>query len=120
MYKIKSIIRQIRKLVRWIPIIWRDRDWDYYFIYEILKQKLIDQEEYIRKDGIHLYNQEDASSIKKAIEMIEIVQTEYHIDKYLTEKEWTKGGLDKSVKDHDNAKEELFKYLSDNIEKWWD
>ena len=121
MYKIKSIVRQIRKLLRWIPIIWKDRDWDYYFIYEILKQKLIDQEEYIRKDGIHLYNQEDASSIKKAIEMIEVVQMEYHIDKYLSEaKTWDTEGMEKSTSDHDKAKQELFQYLSDNIEKWWD
>ena len=41
MYKIKNKIRQIRKVLRWIPILWRDRDWDYYFVYEILKQKLI-------------------------------------------------------------------------------
>ena len=121
MYKIKNKIRQIRKILRWIPILWRDRDWDYYFVYEILKQKLIDTEAYIRKDGLHVFNEHDADSIKTAIEMIEKVQTEYHLDKYLSEAtEWTKEGISKSTKDHDKARKELFNYLNNNIEKWWD
>ena len=121
MYRIKNKIRQFRKLIRWIPIIWRDRDWDYYFVYEILKQKLVDTEKYIRKDGLHVFNEHDADSIKTAIEMIEKVQTEYHLDKYLSEAtEWTTEGMDKATKDHDKARRELFKHLNNNIEKWWD
>ena len=73
MYKIKLKIKQLRKLIRWIPIIWRDRDWDYYFVYEILKQKLIDTEKYIRKDCLHVFNEHDSDSIKTSIEMIENV-----------------------------------------------
>ena len=121
MYKIKTKIRQIRKLLRWIPILWNDRDWDYYFVYEILKQKLVDTEKYIRRDGIHYYNNVDADSILKAIELVEKVQTEYHLDKYLSEATaWEDDKLMKAVQDHDKAREDLFKYLSDNIEKWWD
>jgi hypothetical protein len=121
MYRIKQKIKQLRKLIRWIPIIWRDRDWDYYFVYEILKQKLIDTEKYIRRDGVHFYNNRDADDILKAINLIEKVQTEYHLDKYLSEAtEWTTEGIDKAAKDHDKARRELFKHLSNNIEKWWD
>jgi len=121
MYKIKQTIKQLRKLIRWIPVIWKDRDWDYYFVYEILKQKLIDTENYIRKDGVHMFNNEDADSILKAIELINKVQTEYHLDKYLSEAtEWTTEGMNKAAKDHNKARRELFKHLNNNIEKWWD
>ena len=120
MYKIKNKIKQIRRLIKWIPIIWNDRDWDYYYIYEMLRQKLVSTEKYIREEGIHIYNKEDASSIKKAIELLEKVQYEYYIDQYLSTKNWTDEGLIKSAKDHDKARQELFQYLSDNIEKWWD
>ncbi len=121
MYKIKQKIKQLRKLIRWIPIIWRDRDWDYYFIYEILKQKLIDTEDHTRSEGFHIYNNLEADDIQKAIDMIEKVQTEYHLNKYLSEaKEWTTEGMDKATKDHEQARQELFQYLNDNIEKWWD
>jgi len=121
MYKIKLKIMQLRKIIRWIPILWRDRDWDYYFVYEILKQKLIDTEKYIRKDGLHVFNEHDADSIQKAIDMIGKVQTEYFLDKYLSEaKSWDAEGIEKATKDHDNARKELFDYLNNNIEKWWD
>jgi len=52
--------------------------------------------------------------------MIEIVQHEYHLDKYLSDPNWDRDGLTKSIEDHDKARQELFQYLSDNIEKWWD
>ena len=70
MYKVKQLLGRIRNLIRWTPIIWKDRDWDYYFIYEILKHKLIFTEEFIREKGIHMFNTEDADSILKAIDLI--------------------------------------------------
>jgi hypothetical protein len=121
MWKIKEYIKKIKNLIRWAPIIWNDRDWDYYFIYEILKQKLINVEKFTRRDGVHFYNNRDADDILKAIDLINKVQTEYHLDKYLSEAtEWTTEGMNKSTKDHDKARQELFRYLSNNIEKWWD
>jgi hypothetical protein len=121
MYKIKNKIKQIRKVLRWIPILWRDRDWDYYFIYEILKQKLKHVEQYTSKYGSHVNSDIDVENLRTAIEMIEKVQTEYHLDKYLSEAtEWTTEGMNKATKDHNKAKQELFKYLNNNIEKWWD
>ena len=121
MYRIKQKIKQLRKLIRWIPILWNDRDWDYYFVYEILKQKLIDTEKHIREDGVHMFNNKDADSILKAIDMIEKVQNEYHFDKYMSENpEWTNVGMEEAIAAHDKAKRELFKYLNNNIEKWWD
>jgi hypothetical protein len=121
MYKIKQFIRNIKRVLHWLPIIWNDRDWDYYYIYEILKQKLIATEEYIRKDGIHIYNKADADSIRKAIRLIEVVQHEHFIDTYLSEGDWYNDeGMRKAIEDQDKARQELFEYLNNNIEKWWD
>lgn len=121
MYKIKLFIRNIKRVLRWLPIIWNDRDWDYYYIYEMLKQKLIRVEEYIRKEGVHIYNGEDAASIRKAIEMIDKVQNEYYLDKFLSESQnWDDEGMRKAMEDQDKARQELFEYLNNNIEKWWD
>jgi len=120
MYRIKNKIKQVRNVLRWIPIIWRDRDWDYYFIYEILKQKLKHVEQHTAKHGHYFNSEGDAESLRIAIEMIEKVQHEYHIDKYLSGGEWDHNGMVQSMEDHDKARQELFQYLSDNIEKWWD
>jgi hypothetical protein len=121
MYKIKIFIRNIKRVIHWLPIIWNDRDWDYYHVYEILKQKLICTEKHIRENGLHVYHKVDADEIKEAIRMIEVVQHEYFLDKYLSESSnWENEGMLKSIEEHDVAREKLFQYLSDNIEKWWD
>jgi hypothetical protein len=120
--KIQNKIYSIKKLWRWIPIIYKDRDWDYWYIYEILKYKLEDMENYIRKDGIHVYNEHDADKIKTALKLLDRIQSEYYIQEYydtvadkfcMTE---VRKALDKQQK----AQRIFFKFLDHNIQKWWD
>ena len=37
---LNNIIQGIKNLLYWFPIIWKDRNFDEHFIYEILKHKL--------------------------------------------------------------------------------
>jgi hypothetical protein len=121
MYKIKQFFKRISNLYRWFPIIWNDRDWDYYFIYEILKQKLKHVEQHTIKYSHHINAGTEAKSIRTAIELIDKVQNEYYLDKYLSgATKWNKKEIDKAVEDHDTLKQELFQHLNNNIEKWWD
>lgn len=117
-YKIKRFILGIKKLISWIPIIWKDRDWDHFFIYEILKQKLIQQSKHLGQ-----YNERDVERINLCISLINKVQNEYYIDQYLesaeAEKEWTTDGITKAVAKHDKAKRVLFSVLHNYIETWW-
>ena len=36
----KKIWNRIKNIIRWIPVLWNDRDWDYHYTFEILKTKL--------------------------------------------------------------------------------
>ena len=36
----KDIKQGFKNLWKWLPVIWKDRDWDTHFIYELLKKKL--------------------------------------------------------------------------------
>jgi len=40
MYKIKRFVNKIKKVFYWLPYIWKDEDWDYAYIYELLYAKL--------------------------------------------------------------------------------
>ena len=40
-YPIMTFVLGIKNLFRWHPIIWKDRDWDHYFIEHMLYHKLI-------------------------------------------------------------------------------
>jgi hypothetical protein len=46
-YYHKDFVRGIKNLFRWLPTIWKDRDWDSYYIYEIIRVKLEHQAKYI-------------------------------------------------------------------------
>jgi hypothetical protein len=36
----RNIVHSIQQLFYWLPIIWKDRDWDYHYIFVILRHKL--------------------------------------------------------------------------------
>jgi len=54
---LESFIEGLRSLWHWLPIIWRDRDWDWHFLLAILRHKLrrssryFDSDETMAEDG---------------------------------------------------------------------
>jgi hypothetical protein len=114
--KIRRISKRIRTIIKWIPILWYDEDWDFYYIYNILQKKL----EFIEKDMLksHLENNNlYADKIRTAIRLIEIVKEEKYLDEVLIEDslyDWNK-----VIEKHKKAKKVLFNYLNHNIESWW-
>ena len=81
-YKIKQFFRNIRNLIRWFPIIWKDRDWDDHFIFEILKFKLKNQAEYIGYHDRHTTAKRDAEIMMLCVRLIEKVQDEWYGREY--------------------------------------
>ena len=67
----RNIKKGIGNLISWFPIVWNDRDWDYYFIYDLLHFKLSRMEKYIRKYGHSVDNKKDADSIKECVIILE-------------------------------------------------
>jgi hypothetical protein len=121
-HKIRSTICSIKKLWRWIPIIWDDRDWDYWYILEILKQKLIDTEVRIRDNSNHVNSDIDASKIRTAIRLIERVQEDYYIQEYYdtVADQFSMTEVKKAISKQAKAQRILFKFLDYNIQNWWD
>lgn len=65
-------------LKRWFPIIWKDRDWDDYYIWVILEKKLRNQAKYIAEKGRHLDASIDSQRIMTCVRLIEKVRDEYY------------------------------------------
>jgi hypothetical protein len=82
MYKIKQFFRNIKNLIRWFPIIWKDRDWDDHFIFEILKFKLKNQAKYIGYHDRHVSAKRDAEIMILCVRLIEKIQDEYYACEY--------------------------------------
>ena len=112
--------KRIKNIIRWIPVLWKDKDWDYWHIFEILKTKLKFQSEYFHKYGYHVSSEREAQKMKLCARLIDKIQNEYYLDEQLMRKDEI---TDKDIKDaihrHDKAKKLLFSILENNIEKWW-
>jgi len=69
----------IKNLIRWFPVIWKDRNWDHYFIYVTLRHKLHLTEQHIRNHNCHTTAQQDADNIKTCVLLLDrLIADEYH------------------------------------------
>ena len=120
MWRIKNFFKSVNNLIRWFPIIWKDRDWDHYFIFEILKHKLIFMSKSICENSNHVSAEYDADRMMLCVRLIEKVQNESYMDELINDDEITIEKIWRGVKKHDKARKLLFKILEQNIERWWD
>lgn len=82
-YYHRDLKNGIENLIRWFPTIWKDRDWDDYFIWEILKFKLKNQAKYIGNNDRHVSAKRDAEIMVLCVNLIEKIQNEYYSGEYM-------------------------------------
>lgn len=137
----------ILNLIDWAPIIWKDRDYDHSFLFDIMIKKMNRMEKFFKSencwsvDGI-----KNAKQICEAIVMLEYIRDEkfeeeafkeYH-DKYsmshLTFEEMIdtiqqedadrtavfRKSMKKQEELYNTAADALFKNLKENMLSWWD
>jgi hypothetical protein len=82
-YRLRNFISSFKNIIRWFPIIWKDRDWDQDFIWEILKFKLSNQADYISKKDRHTRAQKDAKNMRLCVKLIKLCQDDYYSMEYM-------------------------------------
>ena len=82
-YLHRDFIEGIKNLIKWFPIIWKDRNWDHHYIYEILKFKLKNQAKYIETYDRYIKAKEDSKIILKCVDLIDKVQSEFYSSEYM-------------------------------------
>ena len=75
--------RGIKNLWYWLPVIWKDRNWDSSFIFDILSHKLKAQAKYIGDRGMHVSAERDAEVMMTCVRLIERVQEEWYNMEYM-------------------------------------
>lgn len=82
-----SLVNKIRygiiNLIRWFPTIWNNRDYDYFYILEVIKFKLIRQSKTLVSNRLTTYSnfKYNNDRIMLCVRLIEKIQSEF----YLTE-----------------------------------
>jgi len=73
----------VKNLWYWLPIIWKDRNWDHQFIFDILSHKLKAQSAYIGGRDIHQNAKRDAEIMMTCVRLIEKVSSEWYSMEYM-------------------------------------
>lgn len=80
-YYHKDFIKGVKNLIRWFPVIWKDRDWDYRYIWDLNIQKLKFQSEYIGKNDNHTRAKRDAQIMMTCVRLMEkIKDNDYEVE----------------------------------------
>lgn len=79
---IRNTYRSIKNIIRWTPILWKDRDWDQSYIYDILKFKLNNQAIYINKYNRHETSNRDAEIIRTCVRLITKIEDGFYETEY--------------------------------------
>lgn len=78
-YQHKYFIYGVKNLWKWLPIIWKDRDWDDFYIFEILKHKIKNTADYTEKKQRFLDWKDDVRYMRICVKLIDRIQDEYYI-----------------------------------------
>ena len=73
----------IKNIIYWFPIIWKDRNWDSHYIFEIMMHKLKAQSKYIGERYIHTRAKRDAEVMMTCVRLMKLVQDEFYSSEYM-------------------------------------
>ena len=82
-YMHREFVQGVKNLWKWFPTIWKDRDWDHDFIYNLLAKKLEFQAEYVGKSGIHIDAKRDAERMMLVVKLIKLQQDSFYNTEFL-------------------------------------
>ena len=116
-YRYSNIKEGISNLVKWAPIVWRDRDWDHHYFFETVKFKLEKMEKFFNsKNCISVGCEDDAKKTRKCIILVDRIMKDDYYENAEGVKEWVIHGDYMKRQDV----EYLFHLLNKYILTWWD
>ncbi len=121
-YPFRDFYRRVRNVLRWLPTIWKDRDWDHSYINEILIRKLeFTRDFYLSDKPYSLEAKKTADEIQEAISRLH--QTKDSWDFYEApameqlEEKWGLTAFNFEPYEHDEKGNVLTYELKTKIEK---
>lgn len=78
----RSFISSISVILHWVPILYKDRDWDWYFLLKIERTKIRQMEKYFRESGIAEQDKNNAKWLHVCDKLLSIMMDEDTALKY--------------------------------------
>lgn len=73
----------VRNIIKWSPVIYQDRQWDFTYLYDILRFKLNEMQKFFdSKQAISLDSEKRALQMRKCIRLIDKLSKDVYDEKY--------------------------------------
>lgn len=80
-YGLRKFCRFINRLFRWLPVLWKQEDWDYAYIYSVLKLKMQEIQKCLNEDDIHVNATKYARQIEICLKYMDrFINSDNYID----------------------------------------
>ena len=112
----KEFITGCKNIIKWSPTIWKQRDWDDHFIFDILQKKIEFQRKEIVGANRHTRVEQDNRDMTIVLNLIERVKNEYYDIEYLDYQESDMKWLD--VEDRSDLKRLEFELITENFDEF--
>ena len=116
-YYHKNFIEGVKNLWKWFPVIWKDRDWDTNFIYELIRVKLNNQADYIGFHNRHTSAKRDAELMRLTSRLIKLCQDDYYDMEFMDYHESKFNWLD--VEDKPDLKRLEIEEINENFDEYF-
>jgi len=116
-YYHKDFINGVKNLIKWFPVIWKDRDWDNHYIYEIIGKKLTHQAKYIGDNDRHTMSKRDSERMRLVVKLIKLQQDEFYNMEYADYHNSNYNWLD--VEDNPELKELDIELVDENFDDYF-
>jgi hypothetical protein len=84
---LKEFLTGCKNLIKWSPTIWKQRDWDYCFIFDVLQKKIEFQRKELISSNRHTRIETDNRDMTIVLNLIERVRNEHYGTEYLDYRE---------------------------------
>lgn len=81
-YQPKYFIYGVKNLWRWFWVIWKDRDWDHHYFWEVLKKKVVQLRDEQLKHLSYLTSSREVEIMNTVLRLIDKVQHDEYQDEY--------------------------------------
>lgn len=102
----------------WVGTIYLDRWWDHFYLYSILRHKLVHIEKNFREHGVAIHTEKELKKIKICILLLDRLLNDAYID--YSKRENIRESLEKEERMTNQDLDLLFKILRKQIRSWWD
>jgi hypothetical protein len=122
MYWVKRKIRQIKRVIDFLPLIWSGFDFDFRYSLDLFKKQLERTASFLESDKAYtLSAKTNAQKIRTAIRLIDIVYDEKYVDEFLDSYDGNdREGFKRVIEKQKRAHKLLWDFIEHNIQRWWD